>query len=230
MNIDEVYKFVQYISNKNQSGFLTPKDFNLSINRALTEWVMKRYNNVVSKNNQGWEKNQKISDDLRFLIVRDQIIQVDYEGVFDIPNDYLHLDNLSYNYVYEQDGRTLSEMKPIDIVRSSELSNFLSSKIYKRKIDSKEYAIACMYSDFIQVYPKNVQRVSMTYLRKPIEAKWAFTVQNRKPVYDSVNSVDIEAPDEAMNEIVMMCCSYLGMNLREAELVQYSETLKSQGV
>ena len=45
-----------------------------------------------------------------------------------------------------------------------------------------------------------------------------------------LSSVDLEAPDEVVNEIVMMCASYLGINLREPQLIQYAEQMKQQGV
>lgn len=233
MNIDQVYRFLQYLSNKSQSGYLTPKDFNLSLPRALNEWVMKRYKNVNanSASELGWQKNQKITDDLRFLLERNKVVSVDATGEMVLPADYLHLDTINYKYSWIDDqGLTQFELRPVDIVRNSEIADFLSSKIYKRKIQKKQYAIAALYSDYVQIYPEDIQRVELTYLRKPKDPVWAFTVVNRKPVYDPINSVDLEAPDEAVNEIVMMCASYLGMNLREADLVQYSETLKDQGV
>ena len=120
--------------------------------------------------------------------------------------------------------------KGVDIVRNSEVPKFLGSHIYKKALKKKDYIMASVYNKQIRVYPKDVQRVNLTYLRKPIAPYWAFTVQNNRPVYDPINSVDTEAPDDVMNEIMMMALSYLGINLREPELIQYSEMAKAQGV
>lgn len=232
MNIDKVYKLAQYFSNKSQSGYLTPKDFNLSLPRAFSECIMKRYNNIDADkaDGNGYERNQKVTDDLSFLKVPEQIVFLDSSGVFNKPDDYLHMNYMSYNKAYLEDGVTQVDVKGVDIVRDNELPKFLGSHIYKKSLKNKNYIMATVREDSIRVYPNDIQRVNFSYLRKPVDPVWAFTMQNGRPVYDPVNSVDLEAPDELVNEIIMMALSYLGINLREQELIQYSEMLKEQGV
>ena len=226
MDINKVYNFLKYLADKDQSGNITPKEFNLSLPRALNEWIMKRYNNIkaVQPDKQGWQKNQKITDDLRFLLVRNESSNVPSSGRLPLPDDYLHLSSLVYNYKYSEDGGTVS------IPRDIEIAEFLSSHIYRKSITAKKYVICAFYNDYLQLYPKNIGTVDLTYLRKPVEPFWAFNLVSGRPVYDPVNSIDLEVPDETANEIIVMCASYLGMNLREPELVNYSEMLKSQGV
>jgi len=118
----------------------------------------------------------------------------------------------------------------VDIVRDSEIGGITGSRIFSKHLSAMNKVIAAFYSDYIQFYPTKVQTAILTYLRKPIDPVWAFTVSNGRPVYDAANSVDLEAPDEVANEIIMMAASYLGINLREPELIQYSEMLKNQGV
>ncbi len=232
MDINKVYNFLKYLADKDQSGNITPKEFNLSLPRALNEWVMKRYNNVksVQPNKQGWQKNQKITDDLRFLLVRNEVSNVTPDGKLSLPDDYLHLSSLVYNYKYSEDGDTVSIPKDVDVVNDNEIAEFLSSHIYRKNIKAKKYVICAFYNDYLQIYPKDIGTVDLTYLRKPIEPFWAFTLERGRPVYDPINSIDLEVPDETANEIIVMCASYLGMNLREPELVNYSEMLKNQGV
>lgn len=235
MNIDEVYKFMSFISNKSQSGNLTPKDFNSILPRAFSEWVMKRYHNVKAQLPNGealisWQQNQKISDDLKFLLTKLGSVVVSPDGTVDLPADYLHLSSLRYRYTYLDNGTLKVLEDDVDVVRDSEIGGMLGSYIFKKHIDAKKKVIAAIYSTYIQFYPNDIQTAIVTYLRKPIDPVWAFTVVNGRPVYDPANSVDLEAPDEAANEIMMMALSYLGINLREQELIQYSEMLKNQGV
>ena len=232
MDIDKVYKFLQYISNKSQSGYLTPSDFNLSIGRALSEWVMKAYGNPLSKNpnKRGYEKDQKSKDDLRFLLVTNKLSYVGTDGALPLPDDYLHLSSIKYNYKYLDDGVTQVKVIKVNIADDNEIASFLESDILSKRIKAKLFIVAALFKDFIQFYPSDVQQVDLTYLRKPVNPLWAFTVVNGKPKYDQLNSIDLEAPDEVANEIIMMAASYLGMNLREPELIQYSEMLKDQGV
>jgi hypothetical protein len=232
MNINEVYEFLQYISDKNQSGNLTPKEFNVSMPRALNEWVMTQYNNVnnVAPNKKGWQRNQGVTDKLKFLIVRKPYFNVDNTGVLVLPDDYLHLSSIVYKYKINKDGNTFVRPINVDITRDNEVASFLGSYIYQKKIEAKKYVLAVMYDDSIQFYPENIGVVDFTYLRKPVNPVWAYTLQNGRPVYDPINSVNLEAPEEAVNEIVMMCASYLGMNLRENDLIQYSEMKQQKGV
>jgi hypothetical protein len=100
INVNSVYEFLQFISNKNQSGFLTPKDFNKSINQAVYELITKRYHNVKTQlpngaSTIGFEQNQKITDDLRYLIEVRNAYPVK-AGFISLPEDYLHLSTLSY--------------------------------------------------------------------------------------------------------------------------------------
>jgi hypothetical protein len=232
MDINKVYTFLQYLADKDQSGNITPKEFNLSLPRAFTECIMKRYNNVnsVQPDRQGWQKNQKITDDLKFLLVRNDVTHIGIDGRLSLPEDYLHLSSIVYNYKYEEDGETVVLPNKVDVVNDNEISAFLGSTIYSKRIKAKKYVIGAFYSDHIQLYPKNLGVVDFTYLRKPKEPKWAFNIVNGRPVYDELNSVDLEAPEELANEIIVMCASYLGINLREPQLIEYAEMLKEQGV
>ena len=44
INIDEMYRFVQFVANKEQSGFIKPSEFNLAADRAQMQLFMERYN------------------------------------------------------------------------------------------------------------------------------------------------------------------------------------------
>lgn len=233
MDINTVYNFVKYLADKDQQGNFTPKEFNESIDRALNEWVMKRYNNLkeVQPDKQGWQENQKVTDDLRFLLVRNEYSNVNSQGELLLPEDYLHLSSVVYNYKYSENGKTVVIPKSVDIVDDNEIASFLGSRIYRKRINAKKYVIAAFYSDKLQFYPKDINVVDLTYLRKPIKPFWAFTLNGQgRPVYDPTNSVDLEVPDNCVNEICMMCASYLSINLRDAQLSQYVEMQKQQGV
>lgn len=231
-NINSVYNFVKFLADKDQQGNFTPKEFNDNSPRALNELIMKRYNNLkeVQPNKQGWQKNQKITDDLRFLLVRNEVSNVSPDGKLQLPENYLHLSSIVYNYKYSENGKTISEPNEVDIVNDNEIASFTGSKIYAKRIQAKKYVIAAFYSDYLQFYPKDINVVDLTYLRKPVDPYWAFTLQNGRPVYDPVNSVDLELPDEMVNEFCMILCSYLAINLRDVEFTQYAEMQKQQGV
>ena len=233
-DIGLVYDYLQKdLLNKDQRGFLTPDSFNRVMPRALSEWVMKRYNNLnlVQPNKAGWQRNLKVTDDLRFLLVNNKAVNIGADGVLTLPSDYLHLSSIYYKYKWVENGQTKVRTKYVDIVNDNEREAFLGSEIYMPLIEAKKYVIATFYSGYLEVYPANVGQVELTYLRKPVDPVWAFTVSaSGRPVYDPANSVDLEAPDDAINEIVMMALSMAGINLREDQVINYAEMNKQQGI
>ena len=54
-------------------------------------------------------------------------------------------------------------------------------------------------------------------------------VDNR-PVYDAPNSIDLEWPTQVLNEIAIRVLSFVGINLRENDLSQYSEGKRQTGI
>ena len=74
INVNELYEFVQFVSNKEQSGYVKPSEFNLAIDRAQMQLFMERYNNPAEYQpgrpvpRVAYQQTQKISDDLRPFI------------------------------------------------------------------------------------------------------------------------------------------------------------------
>lgn len=231
-NIDKVYEFVKFLGDKDQQGNFTPKNFNDNCPRALNELISRRYNNPKDKSadKTGWQSDQKVTDDLKFLLVRNEVTPIPADGKLTLPEDYLHLSSLVYNYKYSENGTTVVEPSKVDIVNDNEIAGFLGSSIYGKRIKAKKYVIAAFYSDHLQIYPKDITVVDFTYLRKPKDPFWAFTVEKGRPVYDEVNSVDLEIPDELVNEFCMILASYLSINLRDEQFTQYVELQRQKGV
>lgn len=245
ININKFKDFINFLSNKNGMGSPTPANFNLATERAVMEWTMKRYNNEQEYQpgrpipRISYEITQKIIDDLHHL-KESLYFNLPTSGKLPLPNgstvvdinnqvapEYLHLTALR-SVVRTYDGSTpVMTERDIQITQDSKWGRRIESSI--RKPDLK-YPIANVQNIYIEILPKTIQMVRMTYLRYPQVPIWAYTLSNNRPVYDTINSVDIDAPNEAMNEIAMSTLSFLGINLREPDLVQYAETLKAKGV
>jgi len=229
MDIDKVYTYIsKTIANKAQTGNLTPSDFNSLMPRAFQQWVFKTYDDMTD--GRGWQSHQAITDDLRFLLVRNKVMQVPANGELSIPSDYLHLSSVNYNYSQLINGKTVTTLRPVDIVRDNERSAFTDSAIYAPLLAAKKYVISAFFDTYLQFYPSDIGRVEFTYLRQPIDPVWNFTVVNGRPVYDPLTSVDLEAPDEAVDEIAMIALSLFGINIRDNELISFSEAQKAQNL
>jgi hypothetical protein len=232
INVDELHRFILFIANKQQSGSNpTPNRLNLAVKRAQIAWVNERYNNPkkyqAGKPQFGWQATQRITDDLSFLLVKKDV-DVSESGLFDYPEDYMHSSSVRYKFKKRVAGCKDIITKETDVteIMDSEIGNILSSSIVP---PTKRYPYCCYYSENVQFYPKDLGKITFTYLREPTEPKWAYTLTNGRPVYDPANSVDLEAPESALNDIAMVALSYLGVHIREQELIQYSELQQQKG-
>lgn len=218
LNINELYISVQNFANKEQRGFISPSQFNDFAYRAVMESFMQK--SLV------YQSTQKISDDLRPFI-KPTTLDVDAQGRVLYPDDYVHMSSVKYvnvKQVNKQVVRKLVELIPVD---DNELGYRLNSTIVP---PSKDFPILVYYDEYMKVFPEDLLRVEVTYLREPIKPIWAFTLVNNRPVYDPDNSVDIEFPREMHNEIMIKILSYVGINLREGVLMQYAEAKNQQGI
>jgi hypothetical protein len=240
INIDRFKTFVYLIANKNGRGTLTPSQFNSATERALFAWT----NNQVSNQKQyapgrpvsqtSMQLDQASIDRLRHLKeVRD--IRV-INGEMPIPNgvntdvnsevmpDYWSHSRLSHRY--QSNGKIVT--RPISVVNDNEWALSLGSEIVA---PTKKRAIANYQSEIALIEPSNlINLVTLSYIRNPNTPVWAYTIVNNRPVYDSSNSVDLDAPESAFNEIAMIMLEFIGIRIREPELVQAAAGLENKGV
>lgn len=233
MNINEAYKFVQFISNKNQRGNIKPDDFNLAAQRAQMDLFMQRYGNPAQyqygspKSRVQWQDSRKITDDLKQFLVQKQYPLTD--GKLNYPSDYSHLSSARGSFITngeECGDNPTVDATNVDLVNDNELAYRLSSFIDR---PSKRYPVLAFYDTYMQVYPKDMQSITLTYLRTPISPLWAYTLVGTNPVYNASASTNFEMPEDTHNEICYRILSYLGINLRDGELSQYAEKMKQTG-
>tara|TARA_R110002020_G_scaffold33491_3_gene101937 strand:- start:25183 stop:25953 length:771 start_codon:yes stop_codon:yes gene_type:complete len=254
INIDEMYRFVQFVANKEQSGFIKPTEFNLAVDRAQMQLFMERYNNPAEYQpgraipRVAYQQTQKISDDLRMFIKR-VMLPINADGMMNYPDDYIHFSKATYRYLSEIDlddgsanagcvgcstavvGQSSTStiektvgVKPVD---DGELNKLLSSSIVAPTLD---YPILAFFEDGIQYYPKDLSSVELTYLHRPIVPNWASTIVNDRPIYNPGASTDLEWAEQVFNEIAIRILAFVGVNLRESELAQYSEGKRQTGI
>lgn len=229
-NVNDVYKFVQFIANKSQDGgYISPDEFNRAAKIAQRQWGKDKYNNAKQYQPGrpvpaiGYSASQKILDDLSILIESKELYP-DALGYVTLPEDYNHTSSVRYKRKTVKDGVAQSAEVEVEFVNDAALGNRLSGSIVK---PTKRYPIYTQYSTKLRVWPNDLQKVVFTYLREFTDPVWAYTLQNNVAVYDESNSVDFEVGPEETENIVMRICSYLGINIREQLLMQYAESIKS---
>jgi hypothetical protein len=247
ININDFKDFVYMLANKSGKGTITPAQFNLAVKAGLDEWTFNRIGNVKEYQpgrpipRVAYEMTQHITDDLRHLKeVRD--VEIDTSGQISIPDGstitdvngsvmpkFLHWSSLrAYYKIKQSDDTWKTTENSVKLYPDEQIDKVLDSEIIP---PTTSYPVGTMWSDKVQVWPvSGLQRLRLTYLRQPTTPSWAYTTVNSRPVYDSANSVDIDAPDDAQNELAMNVLGFLGIHLRDQNLMQYSNLNKQQGM
>lgn len=214
MNIDRVFKFLNFIVNKNQSGNVTPEQFNIDAERCQIEFFNKEY--------RLFQTTREVTDALSPLLVP-AIVNPDLSGQVAYPSDYSHV--AAIRHIYYKDNVAIPV--PVEEVAISEFGDILMSQVAPA---TTKYPKVTYYNDYLQFAPKTLRMIQFDYFRTPIVPNWGYTMVNSRAVYNPLTSVDFEILDTYQNEIVMMMASFYGIFLSSQQVVQYSEAMKAQNV
>jgi len=204
MTIDELYRFVQFIANKDQRGFIKPSEFNLAATRAQLDIIEEKFK----------EKNsQKNLDDLAPVVEKATITySAGTNGAFTYPADFLHFVSMNF------DGES------VEIVGHEKLKNLLDSQILA---PSASYPVAVMIDEGFEIYNSTSEATSgtciLTYIKEPSAPKWTYTTVNGVSVYNASagDAQGLTLPVSTHKDIVHKILEYVGVSLREGDLVEF---------
>lgn len=158
MTIDELYKFIQFIANKEQRGFIKPSEFNMLAERAQIDLIHDRVARYKSKDqpSQALEQNHSVLDDIRSITVREKLVynniyglpfpnnteytfNINSDGAFSYPGDYLHFirlyKGLPFSSILQSGTDTMPAPAP-DIEVGTEIKLLTHDQFAKRKSSS----------------------------------------------------------------------------------------------
>jgi len=238
MSIDDIYRLVQVFSNKEQRGFITPSDFNLLIKQAELELFNKRLsvlnekstpNRVAGLSQEGLTPESSEQDLTPFLLMGSSkntgntsfSVTGLKENSFEIPSNVLHLKEV---FISPDEELSLSTNVPLEIVKPEDVNKVLRSSLVK---PSMSYPIGLIQRSSsgksrIKVFPDEIRNIVYYYYGIPNSPRWDYVTIAGKPVYNPSNSVQSNFNSRVHGELVIKVLEYLGVHLREAEVVQYA--------
>ncbi len=235
INVDELKQFLDFITNKEQSGnTMSPEQYNMLLRRGIEDqysWLYGLYQGYKPGNpypNVAYEVTHLVKDFLR-IFKETLTITVDSSGQMLIPDNYTHYTNITYNKVINQTECKGVKVTPIGVEVIDD-DKFIDRINHPVKVVSKSLVICNFHNTYVQYYPKDIAKVDFTYLRTPSNPLWAYTVVDDVAIYDAVSSTQIELPKILTNQLARIILSYIGINLREPQVVQYAEEIKTKGV
>lgn len=216
---------VNFVLNKTQTGNASPNRFNLAVDMANRS-LFKRYEGISEVLDAGgsamsYSESERIEKVLE--IFKEKVtLYINSNGISAKPFDFVR--DSAFTYI-SQSGNTTS-YSPVKICNDIEFQEAQYSYIVPA---TKDNPVMRFVGNNMEFLPKNLINVEMVYLRMPNTPYWAYTMVNNRPVYDSTNSVDIEFPDDIIDDITMLVVQYFGVSINKNETVAYTEQFKMRG-
>lgn len=242
MTIDEIYRTVQALANKEQRGYITPREFNLYMKNAQMECYNKRLEIITNKASAKKINGQypySLSPDLATQDLSSFLREGSYSasglGFYSqvaINADYI----VSVSILRERANSSLLNV-PVDIVPSSKINKLLRSNLVSPTIQNPFAAIyESSSSSFknLRIYPDinngNFDKVLVSYYLNNGSPKWNYVTIQNKPVHDPTTSVNLKLPSRVHNEIILKILDYVGVSIRESELNQYYQVKNAEKI
>lgn len=231
INVLYLYNYVNDLARKHRSGGYTSDDQFNRINKSAEIALFQHFAKI-------YEDTQDIVDHLNPFVVYSSLLPTDKAGNLAFPSDYAHRINLGGLYIENPkecgEGVTINR-EPCVYLRNDEVNQVQSSVL---KYVKPDVATKTFYHVFrnnrIEVLPKGLFWVELTYLKYPVygEIKFTMTVVNDEDVltYDPNASKDLEWNMISFNHLVGLHLSALGIELSSPDLIQYALTPKPDGV
>ena len=233
MTLFQIYEMVQYYLNKDYEGnVITPDKFKELIIAADLDLFKRKiglpedYQLEAPISREYIDANKIATTDIRHLKVRAPT-QAVTTGVVAFPSEYCVEDALRYNYQRNVDGSSVTITKAIEVLTEDQYGDRAGSWVKK---PTTKNPVCVIRQDGIYVYPASISVIDFNYYRYPTEPVFAYNQESGYITYDSGGSTEFDWPKRLHMDLVRIILSYIAVNLREREIVQYAEAKKREGV
>lgn len=236
----DLYNFVNVLANKAQDGAFTIPEYNIAAYAASVQ-LWEEYIGEIQRYQYGspippvaYAKTNKIEADMMPFRVPLTAVTASSVGVIDLSA----LSNYGYTtdlYRYQTiEGQEV--VYPSVRVNEQRLAKQLSSSIAQPTLENPYYMVN---NATIKVYPASsnadYSAYKLTYLKRPDNRVVKYTLSGGRPVITPVTaptnpSEMLEWNQQNFNDLAVRILSFLGINLKDGELMQYSELKQRQGV
>jgi hypothetical protein len=228
--IDGIVDFIQFQCKKERGGFLSPEEVVNAINRASMDLFKEKFG-LPEEYQPGrpvpktpYEITQKLTDDMR--VFKKDASLVPSSGSVTLPTDYVHVSKIGY-----QPADATKEEVGFELVDDAQWHSRINRKT---AAPSADYPVCNIKATTIEIRPKTLSNVKLTYLKLPTTAVWGYTLVSGRPVYADTgglngDSVDLDWPPDTHNDIITRACSILGLHILDGDLIRASEIKKEKG-
>jgi hypothetical protein len=220
MTVDQVYRLIQYIINKQQTGDLAPDEFNLIMPQAERSYLafllgnpeQYQYGRQVARIELGM--NQPVLQRLAPFIAAPSTLTVS-SGLAAYPANF---EAVVAMYTSDDKRIRFVQQDSLYSYKNSVIDPVASNPIY------------LIQADGFLFYPSNISNPKISFVRTPTFMQWGYTLDgNGRPVYDAGTSTQPEWYEVDLMQIIARALQMVGVNLQDASVAQYAAQLKNQG-
>ena|ERR1017187_10364035 len=232
MSLFEIYNLIEFITNKDFSGnVIAPDRFNQLIKVVSIEHFREKYG-LPEEYQPGRpvptefaDITIKNTDDLKAfkMPIFGRAVA---NGILQYPDGYAHRDTFVYNFTKTINSIPTVFPRPIEVLRESE---FASRNGNYTKKPTTYNPICVLRSDGVHIRPITITSVDMFYYRFPVDPVFSYTEGDGFITYNAAASVEMEWPPDEHIVLTRKILQYVGINLREEQIVNYSELKLKEG-
>lgn len=222
MTADTVYQIMLFSVAKNlQHGYLSPDDFNLTINTAQDQYLdyllgqYQKYQPTRPFSPVSFSDNQRVRTSVAPLIYG-TFLPIDGTGLANYPSDFEQVDAMWSAYGLYR-------------IRFTQQDQLWSK--YRSVIDPVDAnPLYTMKQEGFQFYPTNLSQAKMSYVRTPPPIHWGYNLDgNGLPVYNQALSQDPIWAETDIMQVIIRALLIVGVNLQFNVVMGYANQIKQGG-
>lgn len=221
-----VYEDVQFLCNKYHHGYVAPDEFVNTFNTAQRIFMNRLLGQV-----QEYQPGRPVARTGGHMtqVVEEKLAPFSKRVILKSTNELSNVktqfpDFLKLLSLNTEDGRRVRR------VRHEQIHSAITSAIDPPSATNAYYY---EYDAGFRMITgdDDVDRMVMTYVKKPADITWPFTLVGGVPTFapSDPTLVNPQWRDQEINEIIFIQLGLIGINLKDADLVRVSQTAKMQG-
>ena len=233
MTLFEIYEFIEYITNKDYNGnVIAPDQYGKLIVSANIDLFKKKtglpedYQLGSPITREYIDANKIQLADTKHLKVREATQNVS-TGVIAYPSGYFLDDAIRYSYQRNVDGESVTITKVVEALSEAKYGDRAGNWTKQPSTKNPVYVVR---NDGIYIYPATIATVDFNYYKYPTTPVFAYLQRTGYIEYNAGGSTEFDWPERLHMDLVRITLGYVGINIREAQLSQYAETKKKEGV
>ncbi|MCK4818557.1 hypothetical protein KA005_22495 [bacterium] len=233
MTLFEIHELIEYIANKDYNGNVIPPDqYGKLIVSANIDLFKKKlglpedFQLGAPISREYIDANKMQTADTRHLKVR-EATQTVTAGVITYPANYCVDDAIRYTYQRNVDGSPTNIIKVVECLTEAQYGDRAGNWTKKPSTKNPVYVVG---NDGIRIYPATIATVDFNYYKYPTTPVFAYNQETGYITYNSGSSTEFDWPERLHMDLVRIILGYVGINIREAQLSQYAEVKKKEGV